>query len=111
MLCSSLLPTVFIFVVLASAIPSTTEAVTLPSCTLQPLSAMEIEYFVSEPSGVTFCNATGTLFVISDSDHAIFEISTQGQLLRTIRLDKTSGNIEGVACDSDRKLLFVADEK
>ena len=66
---------------------------------------------VSSPcvSGITLHPGTGTLFVINDIADYIFEITTDGELIRSIKLSGFN-DLEGIAYQSD-STFFIVEER
>ena len=62
---------------------------------------------IPEASGICYAKNTNSLFVAND-EGSVFEISTDGKILRKKRLGKY--DLEGVACDSKKGKLYFAVE-
>ena len=79
---------------------------------LAPIKGRVISEFVSEPSGMSLCSSTQTLFVICDTGScgAVYELDRNGTLLQTWRFPERLKDIESVACDDQNQRLFVAEE-
>jgi len=80
---------------------------------LNPLSAKDIGSFVKEPSGASFSELTGSLWVICDkpSCHFIYEMDTEGVPIREWKFKKdTHDDIEAVAVDDEKQLIYIAEE-
>merc|ERR1712137_21597 len=83
---------------------------------LQPVRARGIDE-LPEPSGLTFCASTGTLFMISDTlesgEHlynVIYELSSTGELLQKWTI-VNHFDIEGITCDDKNKLIHILEEE
>jgi len=69
----------------------------------------EVHLDIPEPSGVVWCETSGTLYVVSDRSPLAYEISEQGRRLNQLRFD--GRNIEGVSFDTQRDLIWIAQEE
>jgi len=79
---------------------------------LQPIAAYVVDEEIAEPSGLTFCNSTGHLYVICDKKkcHYIYEIDSKGNLIEQYSFDKNFRDIECVACDDVNGIIYMAEE-
>ncbi len=62
---------------------------------------------IPEASGICYSKSSDTLFVANDEGR-IYELSREGEILRKKRLGDY--DLEGVACDNKKKLLYFAVE-
>jgi len=62
---------------------------------------------IPEASGICYAKNTNSLFVAND-EGSVFEISTDGKILRKKRLGKY--DLEGVTCDNNKGKLYFAVE-
>lgn len=90
--------------------------ITLPSCLcsdvilLQP-SVGRLIYEMGEPSGISYCSSTNSLWTISDSDAYIFESDFEGNLLQKWRLPSdVHKDVEAVSCDDQNQLIYIMEE-
>ena len=63
---------------------------------------------IPEPSGLVYSEARNSLFVISDSRSAIYQIDTTGRVLKAIPISAT--DLEGVALSRREDTLYVVEE-
>ena len=79
---------------------------------LQPFYAIDLTDSVPEPSGVTFCNTTNSLWMICDrgSCHYIYETDTRGNLLQLWDFGESHNDLEAVACDDTNQRIYIAEE-
>ncbi len=62
---------------------------------------------IPEASGISYCNNTNTLIVVSD-EGSFYEINSQGDILATHELGDY--DFEGVVCEDDKLMLAVEGE-
>jgi len=79
---------------------------------LPPIQGHIVAPEIKEPSGLTYCESTGTLYCICDkgSCHYIYEVSPEGELLGKHGFNKSYTDIESVACDDVNKLIYIGEE-
>jgi uncharacterized protein YjiK len=63
---------------------------------------------VTEPSGLAYCEATRTLYMISDGHAAIYRIDTTGAVLGSIPVNAT--DLEGIATSEQGDTLYAVEE-
>ncbi len=81
----------------------------MPLLLLTACSAKESHVIaqVAEASGICYSKLSNTLFVANDEGR-VYELSTEGKILRKKRLGNY--DLEGVACDEKKALLYFAVE-
>eukprot|EP00012_Vannella_robusta_P002789 CAMPEP_0206186580 /NCGR_PEP_ID=MMETSP0166-20121206/2487_1 /ASSEMBLY_ACC=CAM_ASM_000260 /TAXON_ID=95228 /ORGANISM="Vannella robusta, Strain DIVA3 518/3/11/1/6" /LENGTH=406 /DNA_ID=CAMNT_0053601991 /DNA_START=95 /DNA_END=1315 /DNA_ORIENTATION=+ len=75
---------------------------------LQPFKA-RIIHSAGEPSGITYCTSTGTLWIISDSNSRIYEADLEGNII-TEWFFTSHHDVEAVTCDDANQLIYIAEE-
>lgn len=86
--------------------PQSAEVPVSPDSSLLPLVAYNLP--VSEPSGLSYCAATNTLYMVSDAHPEIFEMSLDGKILRTI--SAVGSDFEGICLSKNNDTIFVVEE-
>lgn len=66
---------------------------------------------IAEPSGITYCSSTETVWIICDSCHSIYEMSTHGNLINEWRYNRTHKDTEAVTCDDENQIIHIALER
>ena len=66
---------------------------------------------IPEPSGITYCTSTDTVWVICDSCHSIYEMSTHGNMIHEWRYNSTHKDTEAVTCDDENQIIYIALER
>lgn len=76
---------------------------------LESKSSINIESIVGEPSGITFCHSTNSLWIIDDSFNAISETNFKGQLINKWEFQKKHHkDVEAVTCDDKNQKIYIA---
>ncbi|MEA3445122.1 MAG: SdiA-regulated domain-containing protein [Bacteroidota bacterium] len=68
-----------------------------------------IDIGISEPSGICVAKEGRSLYVVSDDENRIVEISTDGEFVRQIIIGKA--DYEGITFDSNTGTIWLADEQ
>jgi uncharacterized protein YjiK len=63
---------------------------------------------IGEPSGLAYCEATGTLYMISDGHPFIYRIDTTGAVLGSIPV--TATDLEGITTSEQGDTLYAVEE-